>query len=60
MTLTANDITSFMELYEKIYKKKLTRTEAYKQVSDLLWLVDLMYKPMTRAQHRKYCGALKK
>jgi hypothetical protein len=60
MEITSNDVESFMALYEKIYGEKLTKSEAYRQASDLLFLVKMTYKPMTRAQHRKYCGALKK
>ena len=60
MKISEEDVSSFMALYEKEFHEKLTRSEGYRQALNLLILVEMTYKPMTRAEHRKYYGALKK
>lgn len=60
MTITEAQLNSFIALYQKVYGITLPRNEAYKQASDLLWLVDLTYRPMTKKQWRKYYPLAKK
>ena len=56
MKLSEKDIISFQKLYKKVYNKDISSAEAYKQASDLLYLVELTYKPMTRKEYLKYYG----
>lgn len=60
MKLSEKDIDSFIELYDKSFKVKLSRCEALEQANALINLVKLTFKPMTRQEHRKYYGSLKK
>ena len=60
MTITETQLDSFIALYKKVYGEKLPRNEAYKQASDLLWLVDSTFKPMTKKQAKKYGAIAKK
>jgi len=60
MSLTASDIDSFIDLYQKTFKKKVGRREAQEQANALLTLVKITYQPMTRQEYQKYYGTLKK
>lgn len=60
MEITPDFIEKFKKLYLKTFGEKISDQEAYRQASDLLWLVKLTYKPMTKSQHRQYYGVLKK
>lgn len=60
MEITSSFMKEFKKLYQKIFKIEISDDEAYKQASDLLWLVEQTYKPMTKSQHKQYYRNLKK
>lgn len=54
MPLTEKDIDDFIALYKKTYNKTIDREQAFREMSALVSLVEMTYKPMTKAEHKKY------
>lgn len=54
MSLTEKDIDNFIALYKKTYNESISRERALEEASALVALVKLVYKPMTKAEHKKY------
>jgi len=51
--LSDEQIKTYQTLYKNRYGKKISREEAYEQGAKLIRLVELIYKPMTEAEHQK-------
>jgi len=51
--LSDEQIKTYQTLYKNRYGKKISRKEAYEQGAKLIRLVELIYKPMTEAEHQK-------
>jgi len=47
-------LKEFTELYEQEFGEKLDSAEALKQATALFSLVKMTYKPMTKAEWKKY------
>jgi len=60
MKFTEEQINSFIALYKKIFNEEIDRAEALYQANALVNLVKLTYKPMTRAEWKKYTKHLEK
>ncbi len=60
MTISPADINSFIKLYKQVYKEEISRSKAEEQIKALIILINLAYKPMTKAEHLKYYTSLKK
>lgn len=54
MPLTEKDIDNFIALYKKTYNKTIDRDCAFREMTDLVSLVETTYKPMTKAEYKKY------
>ncbi len=50
MALSAEEITKFQTLYRNRFGKEIGVNEAYEQGVKLIWLVELIYKPMTEKE----------
>ncbi|MBI2327388.1 hypothetical protein HYU92_03620 [Candidatus Curtissbacteria bacterium] len=51
--LTDEQITKFQKLYKYHFGKKISREEAYEKGVKLIRLVELIYKPMSEAEHQQ-------
>ncbi len=51
--LSDEQITKFQTLYKNRFGKEISREEAYEQGVKLIRLVELIYKPMTKAEYQK-------
>ena len=51
--LSDEQITKFQMLYKKRFSKKISRKEAYEQGVKLIRLVELIYKPITKNEHKQ-------
>ena len=49
MHLKEKYVLEFQQLYKKIYKKELTRDEAYSQCKSLIKLCLIVYRPLTKS-----------
>ena len=58
MPLTEKDIDNFIALYKKTYNKTIDREQAYREMGDLVSLVEMTFKPMTKSEHKKYYNGL--
>jgi hypothetical protein len=54
MKFTDEQLNSFIELYKKEFGEKLNRAEALEQATALVSLVKMTYKPMSKAEFKKY------
>jgi len=52
--LSDERITKFQMLYKKHFGKEISKEEALEKGISLIRLVDLTYKPMTKAEYEKY------
>ena len=50
--LSDEQITKFQMLYRNRFGKEINRNEAYEKGVKLMRLVELIYKPMTKDDHR--------
>lgn len=53
MKLSNEKIDDFQKLYKKHFNKEISREEALQKGIQLVRLVELIYKPMTKADFRK-------
>ena len=53
MQLSDKKITEFQELYLKHFGEEISREKAHEKGIKLVRLVELVYKPMTKADHQK-------
>lgn len=53
MNLSDTDITSFQALYKSEFGMEISRDDAYEKGVKLLWLMSLVYKPMTKEEHEQ-------
>lgn len=51
--LSDEQITKYQTLYKNRYGKEISREEAYERGVKLIRLVELIYKPMTEAEHKE-------
>ena len=51
--LSDEQIIKYQTLYKNRYGKEISREEAYEQGAKLIWLIELVYKPMTEAEYQK-------
>jgi hypothetical protein len=51
--LSKEQIAKFKKLYKKRFGKDLSDAEAYESAIKLVRLVELTYKPMTKAEYKK-------
>lgn len=51
--LSEQAISKFRELYRARFGKEINRTEAYKEGTKLLRLVELVFQPMTETEYKK-------
>lgn len=58
MSFTEKDIDDFIALYKKTYNETISRDQALKEMSALVSLVEMTYKPMTKSEHKKYYNGL--
>lgn len=52
--LSEEQIKQFQALYQKNFRKEISREEAFEQGTKLLRLVELIYRPMTEEEYKKY------
>jgi hypothetical protein len=52
--LTKEQIEKFQSLYKNHFKKEIDNKDAYSQGIKLLCLVDIIYKPMTKKDYKKF------
>ena len=53
MHLTEEDITKFQRLYKKHFGEEISREQAHEEGIKLVRLMQLIYKPMTKADYEK-------
>jgi len=53
-------ITRFQVLYKKQFNREISREEALENGAKLLRLVELIYKPMTKAEYKQLKNIVKK
>ncbi len=51
--LSDEQIKQFQILYKNRFGKEISREEAYERGAKLIQLVELVYKPMTKAEYQK-------
>jgi len=51
--LSDEEITKFQTLYKNRFGKEISREEAYRQGTALVRLLEIIYKPMTEAEHKR-------
>ena len=54
MKFTDKQLDSFIALYEQEYGEKIDRAKALEQATSLVSLVKSIYRPMTKAEWKKY------
>ena len=56
MHLTEADITEFQTLYLKHFGKEISRKRAYEEATQLIRLIQLIYKPINKADDERVHG----
>lgn len=52
--ITDKEMTEYQAIYKKQFGKEISREDALEQGHKLLRLMDLIYKPITRAEYNLY------
>jgi len=52
--LSESQIKQFQELYKKHFGREISQSEAIDQGEKLIRLMELVYRPMTAEEHKKY------
>ena len=52
--LTSQQIQQFKELYEKRFGERLSDEQAAYKAGKLIDLMELIYKPLTKEEYKKY------
>lgn len=52
--LSDKQIEQFQKLYKRRFGKEISREEAVEQGVSLIRLVELIYRPMTEEEYKKY------
>ena len=53
MQLTEEQITKFQTLYKKHFDEEISRERAHEELIPLVRLIQLIYKPMTKADYER-------
>ena len=53
MYLTDDEVLQFQTIYRKSFGKEISREEALERGIKLVRLVEIIYKPMTKADYKK-------
>ena len=54
MQITDRQLENFIEIYQKNFGVRLDRESAYRKGVQILQLMKLTYKPVTKNDHAKY------
>lgn len=52
--ISKEHLEKFKEIYKKEFGKEISDEDALEQATKLLRLVEIIYKPMTQAEHDKF------
>lgn len=52
--ITDSDVAEYQSLYEKQFGRPIEKQEAFIQLSILVRQMEIVYQPITVAQHKKY------
>jgi hypothetical protein len=58
--LTEKQIKKFQSLYKKRFGKEINKQDAYDQGLKLVRLLEIVYKPLTNEEYKKFNRSFKK